>query len=83
MPGAAPAYPINAVCTARIACSPLARSMTTEILISLVEIMSMLTFSRASVSNIFAATPEWLRMPTPTIESLPILSVAMDCENPT
>ena len=51
-------YPKNAACTAFIACSPFARSITTEILISLVEIMPMLMLSRASVSNIFAATPE-------------------------
>jgi hypothetical protein len=48
----------NALCTARIACSPLLRSITTEILISLVEIMSMFTPSCARVSNILAATPE-------------------------
>ena len=34
---------MNAACTAFIACSPLARSITTEILISLVEIISMFT----------------------------------------
>ena len=50
--------------------------MTTEILISLVEIIWMLTPVLARTSNIFAATPEWLRMPTPTMESLPIFSSA-------
>src|SRR5262249_27283933 len=72
----------NAACTAFIACSPFARSTTTEILISLVEIISMFTPSRASVSNILPATPVWLFMPTPTIESLPILSVAMTLPKP-
>jgi len=51
-------------------------------LISLVEIISMLTPSRARVSNIFPAIPEWLFMPTPTIESFPILSVAMTSPKP-
>ena len=45
---------MNAAWTAFTACSPLAKSMTTEILISLVEIMSMFTPSFASVSNNFA-----------------------------
>ena len=49
---------------------------TTEILISLVEIMSILTPSLASVSNIFPATPVWLFMPTPTREILPMFSAA-------
>src|SRR5262245_21069289 len=50
-------YPTNAACTALTACSPLARSIVTEILISLVEIIPMFTPSFASVSNIFPATP--------------------------
>ena len=40
---------MKAAWTAFMACSPLARSTTTEILISLVEIISMLMPSRASV----------------------------------
>src|SRR5882724_4922002 len=68
--------PKNAACTAFIAFSPMARSMMTEILISLVEIMPMFTPSLASTSNIFPATPVWLFMPTPTMESLPIFSSA-------
>ena len=51
-------YSKNALCKARRAVSPLARSMITETLISLVEIMSMFTCSCARTSNIFAATPE-------------------------
>src|SRR5438552_17148392 len=46
----------NASWTALIAWSPLAKSITTEILISLVEIMSMFTLALARASNIFAAT---------------------------
>lgn len=49
--------PRNAAWTAFIADSPLARSTITEILISLVEIISMLMPCCASVSNILAATP--------------------------
>lgn len=49
--------PTKTLCTACMACSPFARSITTEILISLVEIMSMLTPSFASVSNITPAIP--------------------------
>ena len=56
---------------ARSAC---ALRITQESLISDVEIISMLTRSRESASNIFAATPEWLRIPMPTIESLAIPS---------
>src|SRR5579871_2439064 len=48
----------KASCTARMACSPFASSMTTEILISLVEIISMLMPDWASAPNILAATPE-------------------------
>ena len=38
-------------------------------LISLVEIISMLMPAAASAWNIFAATPAWERMPTPTMET--------------
>ena len=45
-------------------------SITHETAISEDEIIWMLMPSLASVANIFEATPEWLRMPTPTIETL-------------
>jgi hypothetical protein len=57
-----------------MACSPLARSIVTEILISLVEIMPIFTLSLARVSNSLPATPVCDFMPTPTMESLPIFS---------
>src|SRR5260221_4497885 len=43
-------------------------SITTEILISEVEIIWMLMPSSARVRNIWLAIPAWVRMPTPTIE---------------
>ncbi len=49
--------PRNAAWTDWTACSPFSMPMMTLILISLVEIMSMLIPACASVSNIFAATP--------------------------
>src|SRR5216117_4111867 len=55
---------------ARTASSAYLSSMTHEIAISEVEIIWMLIPSLESVANIFAATPPWLRMPTPTIETL-------------
>src|SRR5712692_9023268 len=60
----------NASWRARTASSAYLSSMTHETAISEVEIIWMLMPSWASVVNIFAATPEWLRMPTPTIETL-------------
>ncbi len=48
--------------------------ITQEILIGEVEIISMLILCSPSVSNTLAATPGWLRMPAPTIETLPIRS---------
>ena len=51
-------YSRKAACTARKACWLRSDGMTTESLISLVEIMSMLTFSRARMSKILAAIPE-------------------------
>jgi hypothetical protein len=74
--------PMNAAWTAFTACSPFARSMTTEILISLVEIMSMFTPSFASVSNSLPATPVCDFMPTPTMDSLPIFSAVMTSRKP-
>ena len=44
--------------------------MTQEMAISEVEIIWMLMPSRARAENIRAATPAWLRMPTPTMETL-------------
>src|SRR5690348_11869491 len=57
----------NAVCSARTASSAYFSSMRQLTLISLVEMTRMLTPSSASTWNIFAATPAWLRMPTPTM----------------
>ncbi len=49
--------------------------MTQEILISLVEIIMILILSFDRAANIRAATPEWVRIPTPTIETLAMFSV--------
>ena len=49
--------------------------MTQEILISEVLIIMMLTPSRDNTSNIFAATPECERIPTPMRDTLAIDSV--------
>ena len=46
------------------------RSISTEILISEVAMTLMLMPSSLSVLNIFAATPDWLRIPIPTAETL-------------
>ena len=50
--------------------------MTHDTAISDVEIIWMLMFSFDSVANTRAATPEWLRMPTPTMETLAMRSSA-------
>src|SRR5215467_674158 len=63
-------FPIKALCNTRTASSVYLASMTTEILISEVEIISMLIPSCARTSNILAATPAWVRIPTPTTETL-------------
>lgn len=65
----------NAVWSVRIANSKYFSSMTQEILISDVLIIMILTPSRDSTSNIFAATPEWDRMPTPIRDTLAMDSV--------
>src|ERR1041385_6543666 len=65
----------NAVWRERIASSTYFSSMTQEILISDVLIMRIFTPSCAMASNIFAATPEWDRIPTPTSETFAIASV--------
>ena len=63
-PGAAPAPPPG----------PRSAAITQEILIGEVEIISMLIPFSPSVWKTFAATPGWLRIPAPTIETLPIRS---------
>jgi AraC-like DNA-binding protein len=60
----------KASCSACTASSMYLRSISTEILISDVVMTLMLMPSRASASNIFAATPAWLRIPMPTTETL-------------
>src|SRR5439155_591666 len=57
----------NAVCSARTASSAYFSSIRHEILISEVLITRMFTPSSASTWNILAATPAWLRIPTPTM----------------
>ena len=61
----------------RTASSVYLASMIQEILISEVLIILMLIPSFARVLNILEATPEWLLIPTPTIETLAISSSAM------
>src|SRR5471030_506216 len=63
----------KAVCSARTASSRYFSSITTETLISDVEIIWMLMLSLARASNMRLATPAWERMPTPTIDTLAIL----------
>src|SRR6266851_7114018 len=63
----------NALCSARTASSTYFSSITTEILISEVEIIWMLMPSSARVRNIWLAIPAWVRKPTATIETLQIL----------
>src|SRR5262249_37065423 len=60
----------NASCSERTASSAYLASTTTEILISEVEIIWMLMPSRARTSNMRAAIPACVRMPTPTMEIL-------------
>src|SRR5690625_3875615 len=62
----------KASCMARTANSRYLDRITMEILISVVEIMRTLMFSRARTPNICAATPAWERIPTPTRETLVI-----------
>src|SRR5262245_55513426 len=57
-------------CSARTASSAYLSSMTHDTAISDVEIIWMLMPSRASAANIWEATPEWLRIPTPMMETL-------------
>ena len=53
------------MCSARTASSTCSLAMTHEILMGEVPIMSRLMPRSASVWNILAATPGWLRMPAP------------------
>ena len=70
----------NALCRLRTASSMYFSSMTTEVLISEVEIIWMLMPSSLKVRNILLATPTWLRMPMPTMLTLQILvSPATSC----
>src|SRR6266403_2048589 len=62
--------PINASCSARTASSVYLASMTTEILISEVEIIWMLIPSLESTSNMRDAMPACVRIPMPTIDTL-------------
>src|SRR6266566_133223 len=63
-------FPIKASCSARTASSVYLASMTTEILISEVEIIWMLIPSLESTSNMRDAMPACVRMPMPTIDTL-------------
>ena len=65
--------------TARSASSS---AISTEILISLVEIMRMLMFASNSASNMRAATPEWLCIPAPTMLTLATLRSARISPHP-
>ena len=59
---------------ARTASSTWASSTMTEIRISEVEIISMLTPADARDAKNFAVMPGWERMPAPISETLPIRS---------
>src|SRR2546426_3425738 len=63
-------FPIKASCSARTASSVYLASMTTEILISEVEIIWMLIPSLESTSNMRDAMPACVRIPMPTIDTL-------------
>src|SRR5215212_6842979 len=62
----------NAVWSASTACGTWSARITQEILIGEVEIISMLILFSPSTRKTLAATPGWLRIPAPTIETLPI-----------
>src|SRR5512147_2128559 len=72
----------NALCNARTANSMYLSSTTTEILISLVEIIWMLMPSSESVRNIRLAMPTCERMPMPTTETLAIFGSPTICFAP-
>ncbi len=62
-------FQLDALCSARTASSMYFSSISTEILISEVEIIWMLMPSSDSVRNILLATPTCERMPTPTTDT--------------
>ena len=62
----------NAACSARTARSTSSSCTTHEMRMVDVEIISMLTFSAARVSNICAATPGFVRIPAPTNDTRPM-----------
>src|SRR6185369_241600 len=64
----------NVRCRTRTASSMYFSSTTTEVLISDVEIIWILTPSRARAPNILEAMPAWVRMPMPTRETLAMRS---------
>ena len=74
--GHQPAPSSNASCRTRTAFSTSPDETTQEMRIDDVEIISMLTPSFASVSNIVAATPGWVFIPAPTSETRPMSSSA-------
>ena len=63
------------MCVARTASSTCDSSTTTEIRISEVEIIEMLTPADARAPKNFAVMPGWERMPAPMREILPIWSL--------
>ena len=65
------------MCSTRTASSVSSSSISTETLISLVEIACTLMPRSASALNISAATPVWLFMPMPTTEILATLASVM------
>src|SRR5438874_2328024 len=69
----------NALCSARTASSMYFSSISTEILISDVEIIWMLMPSSDSVRNIVLAMPTCERMPTPTTETFDTFGSPSTC----
>ena len=72
----------NAACRPRTASGTRSPEITQEILIGDVEIISMLMPASPSTVKTVAATPGWLRIPAPTIETLPIDSSAATSSMP-
>src|SRR5205823_13935805 len=79
----APLATSNASCRLRTASSAYLSSITHDTAISDVEIIWMLMPSFDSAPNMTAATPEWLRMPTPTMETLATRSSCTTFSAPT
>src|SRR3989338_5797861 len=65
---------LNVLCSALTAISAYLESTTQEIFISDVLIIIIFMFSFDNAANIFAAAPEWLLIPTPTIDTFAIFS---------